>query len=90
MRAGQGERSRGVIERGAGPIRSAVTDRTIQREARTHMVWICSAVIESNVAGIAIRRSTREHIVHMALSTGNCGVRTSERERSLRVIKHGA
>jgi hypothetical protein len=88
MRTSKRERRVGVIERSAGPVSSAVTDRTIHWEPRSRVIGICSAVIEHNVAGIAIGRSARKHVIHVALRTGYRGVCTREGKRCLRVIKN--
>ena len=75
MRAGERERRIGVIEGGTGPVRGAVTDRTIHREPRGRVIGIRGAVVERNVAGIAIGRRAGKDVIHMALCTSNRSVR---------------
>jgi len=48
-----------------------------RREARRHVIWIGGSRKVRLVAGIAIRRCAREHVIDMAAGARHGGMRAS-------------
>jgi len=90
VRAGQREGGLVVIEDRARPSGGGMAGLARGGEARLSMVGTGGAVVILGVAGIAVGRNGREVVIHVARSAGHCGVRASQREGSLVVVKDGA
>lgn len=59
-------------------------------ESGRHMIRIRRALIIHLVAGIAVCRRTREHVVDVATGAGNVDVRARQRERGVVVVEGSA
>ena len=82
--AGQRERRlRGVVERGAAPVRGAMAELTILREAGGDMVGIVGALVVSQVAGIARGGQTLVNAARMALNASCREMFSGQWERGL-------
>ena len=73
--AGQSKTGAGMVEGRAGPVRGAVTHRTVLRVSERRMVWIGSTGVIGDVAGIARAAGQAEVVIDVAQGAGECGVR---------------
>jgi len=71
MCSGQRERRVVVIKDRSRPRRRCVAGCAGGWEARRHVIWIGGSCKVCLVAGVAIRRGPREHVVDMAASAGD-------------------
>ncbi len=82
VRAGQRERRLVVIEDRARPRGGGVAGLAGGGEAGGHVIRIRSAVEVLGVAGVAICRRSRKHIIDVAAGAGDGSVCAGERERA--------
>jgi len=88
MRPGKGE-DRRMIKAGSCPTSGGVTQCASRWKARSRVIRICRLVEVRLVAAIARGGKCRVVVVHVALGTGDCRVRSRERERRVVVIETG-
>jgi len=78
--AGKREARGRVIERRTGPVRRRVALLARRRETRLHVIRIGCAIEIFYMARCAIRRSSHELVVDMALRAGNAGMSAGQRK----------
>lgn len=84
------DREESVIAGGQGcrdPCGRGVACSAGSRPARRDVIWACGAGKVLRMAGIAICRRTRKHVVNVAKIAGHGDVRTCQRERRVVVIE---
>jgi len=67
-----------------------VAESAVRRESRSHVIGICGSGEVPLMAGVTVRRRTREDVVHVTRGTRNAYVRAGQRKRRLIVIELGA
>jgi len=78
----------GVVEQRVVPTGRVMARSAIVRQSKLHVRWIAAVDEVRGVAGIALGRSSREHIIDMACRALQGCVRTCERvTRELQVVK---
>lgn len=83
-------REPGMVEDCTRPGGRVVAALTGGGESGRHMIRIRRALIIHLVAGIAVCRRTREHVVDVATGAGNVDVRAGQRERGVVVVERSA
>ena len=79
-----------MVKACTGPIYGRVADGTVQRKTSLLVIRAGGAVVQRNMARIAVFGCAGEWSAGMTLIALDGGVGSGQRERSLRVIEHGA